>query len=151
MVSGRRGYVWALNKSGVLRDSAQDRLQTSAGIHMKKCSHTHKHVSLCYVNTFTFIYTNYETARCICQQRPMPKKTLLQRNTLQCLGTLKFPKLIEEHALMASSVSSWRSLISLLCTRNAQFLLACYTCPLQRACSGTSPSPPAKKERTNSC
>jgi hypothetical protein len=45
MASDWRGFVWTLKKSGTFRDSTQDGLLTSAGIHMKKCSHTH--VFLC--------------------------------------------------------------------------------------------------------
>jgi hypothetical protein len=45
--------VWALKKIGVLRDSAQNGLRTSAGIH----------ASLYCVHTFTL-------TRCICQLMP---------------------------------------------------------------------------------
>jgi hypothetical protein len=40
MASGWRGYVWALKKIGAFRDSAQNGLQTSAIVHMKKYSYT---------------------------------------------------------------------------------------------------------------
>jgi hypothetical protein len=36
MVSGWRGYVWALKKNGVFQDSAQGELEISAQIHMSK-------------------------------------------------------------------------------------------------------------------
>jgi hypothetical protein len=36
MASGWRGDVWVLKKSGAFRDSAQNRFQTSAGIHIYK-------------------------------------------------------------------------------------------------------------------
>jgi hypothetical protein len=54
MASGWRGYRWPLGKSGAFRDSAQNRLQTSAEIHMKKLMYTK--TILYYVNTFTSLH-----------------------------------------------------------------------------------------------
>jgi hypothetical protein len=56
--SGWRGYVWALKKNGAFRDSAQARLQQEY-----IWRNTHLHISLYYVNTFTFIYMNYQNCR----------------------------------------------------------------------------------------
>jgi hypothetical protein len=71
MASGWRGYVPVLEKSGAFRDSAQNRLQASAGIRMNKY---YSHVSLYYVDIFTFIYMN--TARSICKQRLMVESSV---------------------------------------------------------------------------
>jgi hypothetical protein len=69
--------VWALKKNGAFRDSAQDGLQTSSGIHMKKYSHTHSHV---YTGTT-------KSARCICKLRLMADSILGERSvhtTIDC-------------------------------------------------------------------
>jgi hypothetical protein len=84
MASGWRGYAWVLKKSGAFRDSAQNGLQTSAGLHMKKCSHKHIHTSLYYV------YTNYQKYKMYLEESIGRKKCrIVQRIIFKCLNSLE--------------------------------------------------------------